>query len=360
MKSYVLKGGLILTVAVFFPPMNVMSSDYIRLIESSPFPPAAAPVESSSAVRLSSVIEIFSKAGPIFNSLVVYHEFNKNLDASLQAGLKEANRLGQKGVLIQTQIFGTTTDAGTYYSLRGKGAYLIGVGNDPNDVCFASKCYQTLQGAVSSGVEPTEDTGYLWVERKTVGKGYQVSFYNTESIEGRARAIYLNEQARDAYRQAILGSSITGYATQLASVVKTQKEKSEVMELIKNRESAEIRYKEINTQLTKELRRAENAAKTSATLSSIAGVLSLASTIAFASISMGEDLSKSTNGSLLTKEDVINTLNSIQFQTGQRVKTLSLEQESIKNSINGYESNILRIGVKFLPPDSGSVIAPLP
>lgn len=359
MKNYVMDGGVIITAALLTISMNASSSDYVRLIESTPFPPAAAPMESSSAVRISSVIDIFSKAGPVFNSSAIYHEFNKNLDASLQAGIRDANRLGQTGVLIQTQIFGTTTDAGTYYSLRGKGAYLVGVGNNPNDVCFASKCYQVLQEPAPSGVEPTEDTGYLWVERKKSGKGFHVSFYSTESIEGRARTIYLNEQTRSAYRQAIIGSSITGYATQLASAIKTKKEQAEVMALIKNREAAEIRYKDINTQLAKELKRAENAAKTSATLNAVAGVLSLASTIAFASVSMGEDLSKSSNGSLLSKEDVLNTLNSIELQTGQRVKTLSLEQEILKNSINGYESNILKIGVEYLPPSNGSVMAPL-
>lgn len=346
--------------ALFILPISVFATEYIRLVDSNPMPPPATPLDSKSASRLTSVVEIFSNAGPEFNSSKIYREFNKNLNASLQEGMEDARRLGQKGVLIQTQIYGTTTDAGTYYSLRGRGAYLIGVGNDPNSVCFSSRCYSILQEPQTPTAQPTDESGYIWVEKNDSGNGYKTFFYNTESIEGRARSLYLNEKIRGAYRAAIVGSAINGYAKQLANVVNTIKERNEILGILKNKDEAEKRYKEIDAQLAKDLKRAESAAKTSSTLNAIAGILSLASTISLASVSMGEDISNSTVSGALSKEDVLNTVNAIEMQTGQKIKSLKLEQNIINDSINGYEAQILKIGIEYLPPPSGSVLAPLP
>jgi hypothetical protein len=347
---------VLLSVVAF---SNANSADYIRLVDSNPLPPLVAHEVSKRVVRLTSALDVISGAGPLFNERIVYRELQKNFNAELKRGFEQAKSLGQRGVLLKVQVLSTRTEANPFYSLRGNGAILIGVGKNPNDVCFVSMCYSSLQESIPSGTTLTQDSGYVWVEPTVDGRAYHSSLYRIDRMEERARQARLNEQTRAAYRTAITSEAISGYASQLAKTVRTRREREVVQELLKSRDDAVNRLNSVEANLSRELRRAERAAKTSSTLKDITGALAVASTIVMVNASMGEDVTAV--GKFDTKEEALKTMKEIEAQTGERIKSLTLEQSTLRNGITGWEGSLLKIGVEYeMTPPAGSVLAPLP
>lgn len=87
-----------------------------RLIDANPPPPPVAPSLSRSANRLKTVVDIVSAAGPAFNEMMVTRAYKQQFNIELEKGLKEANRLGQRGVLVKSFVVTETVEAGQYLS----------------------------------------------------------------------------------------------------------------------------------------------------------------------------------------------------------------------------------------------------
>lgn len=335
--------------------------DYLRLVPSNPVPAPSAPIAPPHLGFRGAIIDILSMAGPMFNDVMVGQQLSKNFQDALNAGLQEAEKFGQQGLLIKVQIVSIPVAGGRFLKLRGKGAALVGVGPNADAVCFAARCYSTVEEKIPDGAGLTERSGYIWVEAEKEEGIFAATRYRIDTLEDRSRQIRLNEFVRSAYRSAVVATAIDGYAKRLAVRASDSTIKTAVMALIQSRIEARSRLEVIERDLMKGLRRARRAARASATLSQISGALSLASTIALANASLGEDVEKIAGGPMTSKADVAKAVMSIETTTGQKVRSLSVEQQTIRSSIGEWESRILQIGVELdVVPDGGSVLVPLP
>lgn len=339
---------LVVLAAAIGAMWSTYAADYTRLVDSNPVPPLTAPEASSRAAILGSAIKLAIQAGPAFNRSIVYSELQKAFDAALKDGLEQATQQGQAGVLLRQRVYEQTTESGPLYSFGGgPGAWFVGVGMDPNSACYASGCDKS---AVSAGVPPsgarvTSSSGYVWVQP---GKGgYTVSNYRADRLEERARVVRATTESQAAYERTMTASAIKGYAQALQQRIGDTENRKAVQQLLKSRDEALGQLQSVEKKLAEELRRAERAAKTSATLNSIAGALSLASTVAMASASLGEDLSKSPDAPFASKEAILDSVRKYGESSGLAVKALEIQRKTFRESATGSTMQLFQIGVNY-------------
>ena len=335
------------------------AADFIRLVETNPPPPPVAPEMSPRSAKYNGIYEVLAAAGPWFNKTMVDSAMNKQFDSELKTGLAQAQTLGQKGVLMQIQMLTQTTEAGPFYSLRGSGASLIGVGPNADAICYSKKCYSQMDIPLQPGQSLADGSGYVFITRQ--GNEYQVSRYRKELLEARAQQMHLSTQSAKVYEATIRSEGVSGYAGKLAESIRDRDEKQAVLKLLKDRDDALKKADALEAQLAKEMRRAERAARTSETLNAIAGAFQLASAINMASASMGEDVTKAVPGGITDKQGLTNAVDAIRNAAGSDVQSIRVQQGTLRNSITGWEQQILDIGIKYkMTPEPGTVFNPYP
>lgn len=335
--------------------LSVAAADYIRLVDSNPVPPLSVPEHSMRTVALSSILELVANAGPLFNQSTVFGKLQESFDVALKEGLEEAARQGQAGALLRLRVFEQKTDAGPFYTLLGgKGVVLVGVGMDPDAALYG----EVRSGTITAGIPPAgavlaEPSGYVWVTKDAAKMDYVVSRYRADRLEERARVALATQESRRAYEQARAASAVEGYAKVLLQRIQNAESRKAVEQLLKSQQEALTELADIETKLAAGLRKARRAAKTSAMLDSIAGALSLASTIAMASASLGEDLLKSPEAPFSSKETVRDAVERYGQKQGQEVQSLDIRRTVISDRVKGTRVELFTIGVQYqmTPPE---------
>jgi hypothetical protein len=349
--------GLALAVCTF---VRAGDAPLTVLVDSNPVPPLAAPEGSRMTRGVSAAIDLLSSAGPMFNDSKVHGELERRMTSELRRGLEQANKFGQKGVLLKVQVLEQTTEAGTFYSLRGDGATLIGYGQNADAVCFASRCFNSMEAPIPPGARLSAESGYKWFEPGAGGK-LKVSWYRKDVIESRAQLVTTDQEVTKRYSDAMVAEAFTGYADQLVKTVRTRQDRDSINQLIASRNDALKKQRSLEDELQRELQHAERAAKTSAMLNQIAGVFSLATTIAMVSTSMGEDVEKSTGGAIKSQADLVQAVKNLEAQTGKRVKEISVQQGEVTDRLNNIRGTLTGYGVKFdMVPQPGTPLKPFP
>jgi hypothetical protein len=339
---------LVVLAAAVGATCSAYAADYTQLVDSNPVPPLTAPEASSRAAIVGSAIKLAIQAGPAFNRSVVFGELQKTFSAALKDGLEQATQQGQAGVLLRQRVYEQTTESGPFYSFGGgPGAWLVGVGMDPDSACYASGCDKP---AISAGIPPsgarvTSSSGYVWVQPEK--GGYTVSNYRADRLEERARVARATTESQAAYERTMAASAVKGYAQALEQRIRDTEDRKAVQQLLKSRDEAMGQLQSVEKKLAEELRKAERAAKTSATLNAIAGALSLASTVAMASASLGEDLSKSPDAPFASKEAVLDSVKKYGERSGLAVKALEIQRNTFRDSATGSTLQLFQIGVKY-------------
>jgi hypothetical protein len=326
---------------------NVLAVDYTRLVDSNPVPPLSAPESSSKVLRVGSIMKLAVQAGPAFNRTVTFGELRKAFDAELKRGLEKATAQGQAGVLLRVRLYEQTTDSGTFFSFGGgPGATLVGVGSDPDAACYATRCFDKLEADIpAQGSRLAAGSGYVWV--RPDGHRYEVSLYRADRLEGRARVTFFSQESKAAYEQTMASATVKGYGQALANRIRDSEDRKAVDKLMRDRQEAVEKLQAVEKKLAQELRKAERASKTSATLNQFAGALSLTSTVAMASASLGEDLSKSEYAPFKSKEAVLDAVSKFGAKAGQDVKALEIQQRTFRDSATGSTLQLYQIGVRY-------------
>lgn len=326
--------------------MIVIGQEYTRLIPSNPLPPLVAPTSSSTAAAyMPAVTKLIAAAGPWFNSYMTQKKVQEAWALNASNGLKEADKYGYRGVLLRFSVAEQQASAGTFYTVQGNGVELIGVGQDANAVCYSVRCDQKLLGfTMPSGSKLTANSGYYWIER--AGGAVEISHFNGPELEDRASLARSVGDAAALYRKTVARDIMTAYSQNLERVATTRADKAEIKKLLDSREKALKEMDRIEKELDKELDNAKRAARTSATLNSIASAFNLAGAINMA-VSQLPDLD--TNG-VASKADLLKKVQAFEQNSNVKVRDMTERQTIIRGQVQGVETVILEKGVMYDRP----------
>lgn len=318
--------------------------DYM-LIALEALPPLSKPIFSK-IFTIKDAVELLSGLGPAFNDLAVKSRYEKAYRDALVIGLKDAKRLGQKGVLIRSTLVKEPTPASgvDYYSLEGSGVEVIGIGPSANEVCVAQKCHISLAPPLPPNKEYV--AGYAFAEPMPRGK-IKVEQYRKADLETRTRLVFDTPAVAAASLAATKSAAFAGYAQALRAQLKTREDRIDLDNLIKARLDAQAALKAIEDELAAEMARVARMARTSANLEMIVGVFSLASAINIASSSVGDGPGVAKLKGATSIDDVKSIMKEIEVQTGKTVNRLIIRQRTATNVINGVETRTLTIGAEL-------------
>lgn len=331
------------------------ADDYVPLIDSNGIPPLVTPQRSIRLDMVSSNLSsLFDWLQPHLVKMAVDQEFNR----VAKAGLTETARLGQAGVLLKVRISTATIGTQTFYYPVGTGVLAVGIGPSPDAVCFAQQCYNTISPQPAPGTQlSNEDSRYVWLEPVGGGKVVQASHYNIEPLERRAQLTFLNQSARNAYRNMVSAQYFAGYATQLSRIARGEADRKTVLVLLQSKAAAEQKILTVETELNKQLDKAKRGAKAAAIFDVLSGVFSMASSVAMASSITGEDLKTSAGSPPATQADLLKAVEQLRAQSLSTADALRSQQKELQKSIDDMSNAVLKIGAEneFIPGNNGFI-----
>ncbi|MDQ0074509.1 hypothetical protein J2W34_006333 [Variovorax boronicumulans] len=337
------------------PPST--SIEYTRLIpDKQPMPPVGPTLSGRGAVA-SSIVLLISKAGPWYNESKVRSKLSEALADDMKRGSELMKRSGQSGMLLKVQVVTQVTGGGhDYYSLRGDGVVLIGVGPDANSVCYFARCFNVVEPALPVGGKLAAESGYLWIEPSNSKS--QVSMYDIGAMESRAATIAADSAgAAQAYSVART-VAIEAFTQAARAAATSERDRKLLASLAQERADSRKQLAKIEEDLAAELRRQERIARTSATLNAIAAVLSLSSAVANATVSVGEDVTKASPNGITDKASLAEALNTLLADSKAKIIFLENRRTSLNTSLGSVETNITKLGVAVgLDPRASPVLS---
>ncbi|TPQ26384.1 hypothetical protein [Cupriavidus pinatubonensis] len=332
---------------------------YVQLIPGASLPPPVGPDLSAKAAYVGLAYNLIAKAGPWYNEKKVKDELQKNFEDAFTNGLKRADTLGQKGVLLKVQVLQEQVPAGTLYSLRGSGATVVGVGPDADSICYAQECYVALETAMRPGQTVTSDSGYVFIERS--GKVFEVKKYSINILDAKAKQMRFDKELRNIYNESIRAKAMDGYAEQLIKVAKDQSDRKAIQSLLQNRDDALKQIRNVEKELAAELNRQKSIAAANATLKSISNALSLGSAIAMASATLGTDVTAGQPNGINSIPQLQSILGAMGVDSATKIQSINIQHKTIQNQLTGTETQILTVGVSHdMKPDTFDVLSPKP
>lgn len=350
-----------LVIAFLASPLLAQPSNgsYVQLIPGASLPPPVQPDVSAKAAYALLAYNLIAKAGPWYNEKKVKDELQKSFDDALTKGLKKAETLGQKGVLLKVQVLQEQVPAGTLYSLRGSGATMVGVGPDADSICYAQECYVALETAMRPGQTVTADSGYVFIE--TSGKAFEVKKYAISILDAKAKQMRLDTALRNIYNESIRARAMDGYAEQLIKVAKDQSDRKAIQSLLQNRDDALKQIRNVEKELAAELNRQKSIAAAAATLNSISNALSLGGAIAMANATLGTDVTAGQPNGINSIPELQSILGAMGVDSTTKIQSINVRHKTIQNQLTGTETQIFSVGVSHdMKPDTFDVLSPKP
>lgn len=340
----------ILRLSVTLPaiafPIEASSVDYIRLIPTGPPPSPDIAKDFGGVARGKAVKSLVEYLGQAFNQSQVRANMQSRFDAALATGWKEADRLGQAGIVIRVR-YRITQGELPVYGLRDEDVVYIGVGPSVLDVCISARCDLELQPGPSAGTIFGKDSGYVWIAPKGANGNPTMKLYSNANINDAVRLTVFNDQLVSQRQQEIRGAALDGYTKRLAEKVAASKDQEPVKVLIAERDEARKKLADVEKKLAEERERARKTADAAKMLNSFAAVFSLASSIAAANASTGLDLEQIAGGKIPSKEGLQDLVGRLAKEAGGKVQDLMLLQTTERDNATGAESKLIGIGVRY-------------
>jgi hypothetical protein len=331
------------------------TSEYVRLVDPDWIPPVVASVKQGVFVR-----GLFGKTfriGKELHDIAGEKAIVSRVEDELRKGLDQANRFGQKGALIKLRVVAARVEKTDHLNLLD--LVVVGVGPDPDSVCFAAQCFNSLE---TPNPDPkmfsyTSSTGYYWITAAKNGKDMNYHRFEIAPIEQRARTVVLHEAARSAYSRAVSASAIAGYAERLAADQKKADQQAVIKALISSRDSAIGRMEQIDRELWERMERARRADRLGATLKMVSGALSLASQIYLAKAALPADTKIPPD---VTSEQLSATAKSVYEESHRTIIQMQNSREEQQTIIIQSDTKILDFGAQNgMQVQPGTVFKPL-
>lgn len=329
-----------------------------RLVSGGTPPMTGFEHEHKSFLRKDALGIVGRYLGPAFNVAVVNKELQKRFAASVKQGWTEADRFGQKGMLVRVTLRVREADAGPFYRLADDGVAFVGAGPNADAVCLAERCGTELKSITAPGEKVSEGSGYYWFEPDTAGK-LNMRSYKLEKMEESVKFISFNEYLLKHTEESARQAALDGYAKKLAEVTKSAKDSEQVQRLLSERDESRKKLYEVERQLAAEMERVKKAADAAETLAAYSTVFSLASSIALANASTGENINALAGGEIKSKEALLSVLKTLTASSGKKVEALRLDSTTYSNKATGSETQLLNIGILYkMDPKDNHVIKP--
>ena len=340
-------------------PPKPRSVEHTRLVPANLPPPPVERTLSGKGIRVSAFYQILAKAGPAYNEGRVRRELEKGLIEDVERGKELLRKTGQRGILLKVQLVSQVTPGGQdFYSLRGDGVILVGVGPDANSVCYVARCFNVVETDLPSGAKVTTGSGYLWVEPEGSNR-HRVSAFDIGAMEARATKLSIDAQAADQAMYTARTHAIDDFTKAARAAATSERDKTMLASLADQRANAIKKIGEVEEALAAELRRQERIARVSSTLNTIAAAFTLASAISTATVSIGEDVSAAVPGGIQSKESLVAAVNSLAAESNAKIVTLTTQQTTVRTSLGLIETSITTIGIAVgLDPAAVPVMTP--
>lgn len=330
------------------------AGDFIQLIPSGP-PPSPDVAFQQRITRGEAVKTLLEYLGPAFNQSVVKSEMQSRFNSALSKGWKEADRLGQNGILIRTRyrVIAAELDV---MSLSAEDVVYIGVGPSASAVCLSARCDVEIQPGPPAGTTTGAGSGYAWIERKGSGDKPAMKIYREQALIDPVRLAVFDSLARFNQQQAIRGLALDGYTARLRAKVTANKDREAVDALIANRDEAQRSLADVEKRLAQERERARKAAEGAKLLGTMSAVFSLASSIAALNQVTGLDLEKIAGGKIASKEELKELSERLAKEAGAKVTALEILQTTDRDKVTGAETKLIGIGIRYdMDPKNNNV-----
>ena len=335
------------------------SPSTVQLLDSKAYmPPPVKPDTTFKAFSPKGLLKSIAEAGPWYNKASVYGNLTKAWVASAKKGLAEAERFGQKGLLLKVEVLQEPIPAGggTFYSLRDSGVAYLGVGPDANSVCIRMRCELSLSPSIKPIQSYAEGSGYYWV---TEGSRWRINAerYDIGQLEDRSRLVTINKQLQNDIVTLTYSRALTDLTDRLREIATMRQDRQRIDDYATERTKALAEMELIEMELSKQLRRAKRAAESSRTLNTITSAFSLGSAIAMINASTGEDVSKAVPGEIRSPQDIQTGLSNIKSDADARVQNLKKRRNAAKAKSTAAETSLIEISVEYrLDPASIPVL----
>lgn len=332
--------------------------DYIQLIPSGPPPAPDIAKDFGGIARGKALKSLLEYIGPAFNQAQVRANMQARFNAALDTGWKEAERLGQAGMVIRVR-YRITQGEQPVYGLRDEDVVYIGVGPSVLDVCISARCDLEIQPGPPPGTAFGKESGYVWIAPKAANGGPTMRLYGNASVIDPVRLTIFNDQLVKQRQQEIRGAALDGYTRRLTEKVAASKDQEPVKTLIADRDEARKKLADVEKRLAEERDRARKAADAAKMLNAFAAAFSLTSSIAAANASTGLDLEQIAGGKIPSKEDLQALVGRLAKEAGGKVQALEILQTTQRDGATGAESKLIGIGVRYgMDPKDNNVFNP--
>lgn len=334
------------------------SIDYIQVVPSGPPPAPDIAKDFGGVARGKALKSLVEYLGSEFNQSQVRANMQSRFNAALDTGWKEAERLGQVGMVIRVR-YRIMQGEQPVYGLRDEDVVYIGVGPSVLDVCISARCDLEMQPGPPPGTTFGKDSGYVWITPKAPNGSPAMRLYRNASVIDPVRLTVFSDQLVKQRQQEIRGAALDGYTKRLTEKVAASKDQEPVKALIADRDEARQKLADVEKRLAEERERARKAADAAKMLNAFASAFSLASSIAVANASTGLDLEQIAGGKIPSKEDLQALVGKLAKEAGGKVKELEILQTTQRDSTTGAETKLIGIGVRYgMDPKDNNVFNP--
>ena len=332
--------------------------DYIQLVPSGPPPAPDIAKDFCGVARGKALKSLVEYLGPAFNQSQFRANMQSRFNAALDTGWKEAERLGQAGMVIRVR-YRITQGELPDYDLRDEDVVYIGVGPSVLDVCISARCDLEIQPGPPLGTTFGKDSGYVWIAPKAAKGSPTMRLYGNAAVIDPVRLTVFNDQLVKQRQQEIRGAALDGYTKRLTERVAASKDQEPVKALIANRDEARRKLADVEKRLAEERERARKAADAAKMLNAFSAAFSLASSIAAFNASTGLDLEQIAGGKIPSKEDLLALVGRLAKEAGGKVQALEILQTTQRDSTTGAETKLIGIGVRYdMDPKDNNVFNP--